>query len=165
MREPAGTPADVNPGTRTGTGRGSASPPATLTSRDWTSASLVFSLLLGLYLLNGDFLPILDASFNTYQPVLLLTRGRVATTPTDTPCFFLWYLETPEDRREVAFARWDQKFQETNFAQLRERGRLYVARPRYCVFRSVQKDEHTGEMLYVDTFGVGAGLTALPVFA
>ena len=111
-------------------------------------------LLFAVYLLNGDFLPIGDAKASTYLPVSLLSEGNLTFTPEEFPFMFVWNYSAPDGVHEVSFNAWDEKSR-----ALYADGRLTVSAPRYYLVPSKREGE------YINTFGPGVGLTALPFFA
>jgi len=134
--------------------------------RRWAIALAVFLALLGVYHLNCDFFQMSnDAMPNLHLPVTLLKEGNLSFTPDEMPFMFVWTLETPGGPLPRTFWRWDEKFQGRTFAGLRRAGLLSLADHRYYVVPSVRTDRATGQRLYVNTFGPGAGLVALPLFA
>ena len=160
--------------------RGDARP--AMPARDAPSQSVMFAgLVLGLLLIyhaNGDFLPGRDSVTNAWQPVAMLNDGQLAFRPSRMPYLFDWQLvDTKENLR---FARWDQVLAPTpaatnasggeppagsSMADLYRARKLVLRGPGYYLFPSKRVDGRTGEQLYANTFGPGAGLTALPVFA
>jgi hypothetical protein len=135
--------------------------------KTWLVSCLLFAGLVGLYQANGDFTISHDATGNTYLPVSLLARGRCSFTPTDMPFMFLWELQIPPPQRPVRVhvSRWDETTDGLTFAQLRASGKLRFLGPEYYLIPCERDDPATGDRTYVNTFGVGAGLTALPLFA
>jgi hypothetical protein len=123
-------------------------------------AFFVFGLHLAIYHLNGDFLPINDATFSTYLPRMLLTHGSFSVTPAEAPSLFNWIRRTPQGPMLVHIDRWDESMN-----ALRQRGELVLRGAKYYVTPSVRKDSALGERRYVNTFGPGPGLLALPVVA
>lgn len=147
-------------------------------------AAGVFLVLLGAYLANGDFLPGNDAKANVYLPVSLLREGNLSFTPREAPFMFIWQARlppasggAPED--EAFLQRW-RRFAETAWSnrvdgwQQRLIGvsaeRLYAWQmlgnpgPMYYIIKSI-RNTPDGQPLYVNTFGPGAGLCALPMVA
>jgi hypothetical protein len=133
--------------------------------KTWLVSCLLFAGLVGIYQANGDFTISHDATGNTYLPVSLLTHGRCSFTPTDMPFMFLWVLQTPQGRVRVHVSRWDETNDGVTFAELRENGKLRFLGPEYYLIPCDRTDPATGDRTYVNTFGIGAGLTALPLFA
>jgi len=141
---------------------------------------IAVSLLIGLmalYHANGDFLIGSDAIPNVYLPLNVLDQGRLTFTPENTPFMLAWALKTDEGRRVVKFIRWDTRpsdkstvcFEpqgasltgQSTFRQLHDSGKLSVLKEDYYVLPTADPDDGT----YVNIYGVGAGLTALPFFA
>jgi hypothetical protein len=145
--------------------REAARPQGGPSKRNWAVGAAVFLVLLGVYHLNGDFQMSNDAKPNMYLPITLLREGNLSFTPDEMPFMFVWWLETPQGAVAASFRRWDEELQGRTAAELRRAGLLGQAEPRYYVIPSVRTDAATGQRLYVNTFGPGAGLAALPVFA
>lgn len=120
--------------------------------RNTLAAWGLFLFLLAVYHVNGDFTPGNDATPNVFLPVSVLTEGNLSFTVEEVPFMFLARVQTPQGPREVPLQSVDR------LRALRARYQVEV-RPKYYIVPSV----HQG--VYVNTFGPGAGLCALPVFA
>lgn len=151
-------------------------------SRSAVFAGIVVGLLL-IYHANGDFLPGRDSVTNAWLPVAVLNDGQMAFRPSRMPYLFDWQLA--DTKVNLRFARWDQVLApsapESNtpatsttgsepqagssMAELYRARKLVLRGPGYYLFPSRLVDGRTRERLYANTFGPGAGLTALPVFA
>ena len=117
--------------------------------------TVVFVACLGAYLGNGDFLPGGDQEGNMLFSVNLLKRGSLSLGPLDAPQVFLWTLEPPGvPPRPVAIDDWN----EAADAAYRE-GRLKVRQHHYYLAATTRPE------VYVNTFGLGAALAGLPVYA
>lgn len=140
-------------------------------------AGIVVGLLL-IYHANGDFLPGRDSVTNAWLPVAMLNDGQMAFRPSRMPYLFDWQLA--DTKENLRFARWDQVLAPTpaatsasggeppagiSMAELYRTRKLVLHGQGYYLFPTRRVDARTGEPLYVNTFGPGAGLTALPVFA
>ena len=126
----------------------------------FTLPALLFLACFGAYVGNGDFLYGGDQEANMLFSVNLLKRHSFSLTPPDAPDAFKWRLEEPGgEPHGVTLDRW-YRVAEWNreAAGLYEQGRL---KPfgRYWVVET----RHPGK--YVNTFGIGAALTGLPVYA
>jgi hypothetical protein len=128
-------------------------------------AIVIFVLLLSVYHLNGDFTTVNDATYSTLLPSLLLTKGQLAITPTERPNLFLWEMRTDSGTVPVQFRHWDDTLEGHTYSSLRDMGILRLKGPRYFLVTSLSHDAVTGEQRCINTFGLGAGLSALPVFA
>ena len=107
---------------------------------------LLFLACFGAYVGNGDFLHGSDQEGNMLFSINLLKRHSFSLTLEDAPSAFNWKLA--EEGRAVDFD-----------AALYEQGRLVpTAYPYYLA-----TTEQAG--VYVNTFGIGAALTGLPVYA
>jgi hypothetical protein len=117
---------------------------------------------LALYHLNGGFLVGLDAAPNVFLPVNLLSGGGLAFTPERMPRMFTWELQGRQGPRIVRFESWEQRTSSgATCRALYEQGKLTMHRPDYYLVPSVDPETRG----YVNQYGEGAGLTALPVFA
>ncbi len=145
--------------------RAFASPPGRPGQRNWAIALTLFVALLGIYHLDGDFQMSNDSKPNMHLAMRLLKEGRLTFTPEQMPFMFVWRLDTPYGPEIYQFRRWDQTIQGRQPAELRRAGLLSEPHPRYYIVPSKRMDPETGKPLYVNTFGPGAALTALPVYA
>lgn len=124
---------------------------------------------------------------SVYLPVSLLRDGDLAFTPDEAPHMFSWTYRTKQEERMVRFESWDQQAvnlftwqrnqtapglvrlgsieqelsPELTARELRAAGQLVPRQPDYFLVPSVDPERRG----YVNTFGPGAGLTALPFFA
>ena len=121
---------------------------------------LLFLACFGAYVGNGDFLYGGDQEANMLFSVNLLKRGSFSLTPRDAPDAFGWRLEESGGAPHgVTLDRWNRVTEWNREAVgLYEQGRLKPS-GRYWVVEST----HPGR--YVSTFGIGAALTGLPVYA
>ena len=134
-------------------------------SSKWRASLWLFAILFGIYLANGDFLRGDVATFSSYLPSALLNRGKLSTTPTEMPWMFIWELRTESGPRLIPVRRWTDRIGDSTLFELKDRGDLVFLRHVESQTPTVRHDEKTGEVVFVNTFGVGAGLSALPVFA
>ena len=115
---------------------------------------LMFVVCFGLYVSNGDFLPGGDQQGNMLASVNLLKRHAFSLSPPDAPRSFLWTLERPgKEPQPVTIRQWTREADDL-YAQ----GRLKAVN-RYYLAKTRRPEE------YVNTFGFGAAITALPVYA
>ncbi|MGD9644360.1 MAG: hypothetical protein AB7U73_01525 [Pirellulales bacterium] len=131
-------------------------------SRSVTFAAIVLGMLL-IYHANGDFLPGRDSVPNAWLPVNLLNEGQLAFRPSRMPFLFHWTLV--DSGEAVCFARWDERLADNSTADLYRAGKLVLRSPGYYLYPSQRVDAHSGERLYANNFGPGAGLVALPAIA
>ena len=156
-------PRDSRPSTEQAPGVGAA-------KRWWTRtgvlAAAIFVVLLAAYSVNGGFLYGNDAKPNVYLPSALLGGAGFTFTPSEYPFMFYWVCRTDEDWVPVLIDAWDQSFKDQpyTYRQLLQAGRLRLYQPRYYLVRS-NRMKASGEPVCVNTFGPGAAITALPVFA
>jgi len=136
-----------------------------LLGRRGVVAAIIFLLLVGIYHANGGFLYGNDAKPNVYLPVTLLMRGHLSFDPNDFPFMYFW--ATPEGDKIAleTFDSWNEKVpdQPYTYGQLRASGRLWFYSWKYYVVRT-EREAPGGVPIFVNTFGPGAGLTALPLF-
>jgi hypothetical protein len=151
------------------------------------AAAGVFIGFLVLYHLNGDFLIGRDPMATVYLPISLLHDGNLAFTPEEMPHMFSWTYRDEQGDRPVRFESWDQKAvnlftwsqdqttpgllrlgsvakelsPQLTARDLRAAERLVPRQPDYYLVPSVDPERRG----YVNTFGPGAGLTALPLVA
>jgi hypothetical protein len=151
--------------------------PGRSTGRDWAIAAGLLLGLLGLYHLNGDFLPGNDATPNVYLPLQVLGDGSLSFTPEGSPSMFMWTLHGSGTERVVRVRSWDQPADAADAAaaasirksgtphvtwgQLYGRGKLRLRQPEYYLVPSIDPVQRG----YVNQYGPGAGLTALVPFA
>jgi len=146
-------------------GKAPTSPPARLYRGNRAVALALFVALLGIYHIDGDFQMSNDAKPNMYLAMELLKEGRLTFTPERMPFMFVWRLETPDGPVMYQFRRWEETLQGRPPAELRREGLLSEPNPRYYIVPSKRMAPETGKTLYVNTFGPGAALAALPVYA
>ena len=124
--------------------------------------ALLFAVCLAAYLGNGDFLPGSDQEGNMLFSLNLLKRGSLALGPLDAPHAFSWTLEQRGMApRPVAVVDWNSAADAAYLA-----GRLRDPAPHYYLAETARPLRGTmsaGE--YVNTFGLGAALAGLPVYA
>lgn len=126
-------------------------------------ALLLFVGLLCAYLGNGFSVQNVtaDSTGNLLVPVVLLETGKLRFTPTDAPALFRFQQDGPPGQAPVSVnlrTLGDPADPRSAAARL-ARGELRLAGHKYSVVPSRIPG------VYVNTFGVGAGLVALPVFA
>ncbi len=113
----------------------------------------LFLLCFSAYTLNGAPSISSDQMANMFTSVNLLKNHSFTITPKQIPASFAWFSQRPgEEGKQIKINRWGKEM-----ASLYETGQI-TARPRYYLVESV----HPGH--YVNVFGVGAALTALPVY-
>ena len=116
---------------------------------------VLFSVCFGAYVSNGDFLPGNDQIGNMLFSVNLLKRHSFTLSPPDAPGSFFWTEEQPgAASRRVTIAEWNS---ETDSAY--RDGRLKAPSYYYYLAPTTRPD------VYVNTFGIGAPLFGLPVYA
>jgi hypothetical protein len=138
-----------------------------LLQRKAVVAAAIFLILLAAYHANVDFLYGNDAKPSVYLAATLLENGRLSFTPSQFPFMFVWGRLTEKNWvTDSNFGYWDQGVagQPYTYRQLLESGGLKLFMPRYYIVPSIRTTA-AGEKMYVDTFGPGAAMTALPVYA
>ena len=117
--------------------------------------AVVFVACLGAYVSNGDFLPGSDQEGSMLFSVNLLERHSFSLGPPDAPHAFFWTLEQPDAAPlPVTIETWSSAAD----AAYRE-GRLKAADHHYYLAATTRPG------VYVNTFGLGAPLLGLPVYA
>jgi hypothetical protein len=129
-------------------------------------AAVIFVVLLAAYLGNGQFLYGNDAKPNVFLPAALLSGRGMSFTPSEYPFMFHWVRRSETAWEGITFAHWDQLApgKPYTYRQLLDAGLLKLYEPKYYLVPSVRPPVD-GNPIFVNTFGPGAGLTALPVFA
>ncbi|MDE0024475.1 MAG: hypothetical protein OXP69_08675 [Spirochaetaceae bacterium] len=116
---------------------------------------VLFAACLGVYVANGDFLPGNDQVGNMLFSVNLLKRHTLAISPPVAPEAFFWTIEKPgTEPVSTDVDEWTESVD----ADYRE-GRLAARSHFYYVSPTMFPD------VYVNTFGIGAPLAGLPVYA
>ncbi len=124
------------------------------TRRVWTGPVVVFCVCFGAYLSNGTPLTSGDATGNMLFSVNLLKHHSFLITPPQVPGAFVWTWEhTPETTSRGEITEWDNMKDEAYRA-----GHL-TAEPYQYMAPTVYPDQ------YANTFGIGAMLILLPVYA
>lgn len=115
---------------------------------------LLFFVCFGAYVSNGDFMPGNDQQGSMLASVNFLKRHTFSLSPPDSPASFVWILETPgKEPQRVIIGEWSRGADDLYaLGQLKAENRYYLAKT-------------TRPEQYVNTFGLGAAMTALPVYA
>ncbi len=118
--------------------------------------ALLFAACFGAYVGNGDFLPGNDQVGNMLFSVNLLKRHALSISPPHAPDSFFWTLEQPDAQppARVAINEWSSAV-DTAYRE----GRLKAPSHYYYLSATTRPDA------YVNTFGLGAMLTGIPVYA
>ncbi len=129
-------------------------------------AAVIFAALVGIYHVNGGFLYGNDAKPNVYLPVTLFKTGSLSFDPESFPFMFVWVWPRRTLDEPVYINDWDDRVpsQPYTYGQLLAAGELKLAGPKYYIVATPHSSPQ-GKPYYANTFGPGAGLTALPVFA
>ena len=115
----------------------------------------VFVLCLAAYVGNGDFLPGSDQQGNMLFSINLLKRHSLSLGPLDAPYSFSWTLQQPgEQPLRVTVEHWNGAADEAY-----RDGRLQAVEHHFYLA------ETTRHQVFVNTFGLGAPLFGLPVYA
>ncbi len=153
--EPAGRPG-ARPRTKGASAAGRAATAAgRAAARRFALPAVLFAVCFAAYVSNGDFLPGGDQEGNALFSVNLLKRHSLSLGPPDAPHSFFWTLEQPGVQpRPVAIEAWNDAAE----AAYRQGG-LKAPERRYNLAATTRPD------VYVNTFGIGAVLAGLPVYA
>lgn len=127
--------------------------------RPWIRPAAIFAILWIVYLSNGGFLPSGDAVPNLYLPVQLLSGKGFSFAPHDVPFMFTWQLSQGTSVKIVDVDSWQETIAGRKASDLQSEGVLVVSKPRYFLAEGVRQGR------YVNIYGPGAGITALPYFA
>ena len=115
----------------------------------------LFVVCMAVYLSNGDFLPGGDQEGNMLFSINLLKRHSLSLGPLDAPYSFFWTLEQPgRQPLNVTVAEWTDAADEAY-----RDGRLRTRGHRYFLAETARPET------FVNTFGLGAPLFGLPVYA
>ena len=116
----------------------------------------LFIFLTFIYNINLDFLPVNDAMSGTYLSMSLINEGNLSFTPEEFPFMFMWGLKTDKGIIRGSVRRMNEKISGKSAQELYNKGLLFPLKEKYYLMPSV----HEG--LYVNTFGIGAGLAVFP---
>ncbi|MBN1606437.1 MAG: hypothetical protein JW940_07370 [Polyangiaceae bacterium] len=118
---------------------------------------LITGLCCLAYLGSGQSLAGNDATANVHLAPRLLGHGTVYFTVRDNPKMFVFAARTPYGWTRASVLDWNAQVGGTSAREAFERGDLRMAQPRYYLVPT----RHPGK--FASTFGLGAGLFALPV--
>jgi hypothetical protein len=118
---------------------------------------LVAGLCLFAYLASGQSLAGNDAAANVHLVPRLLGHATPYFTLRDNPRMFAFALRTADGLVRAQVTGWDADVHGTRAREAFDRGELQVVRARYFLTPT----RHEGK--YASTFGLGAGLFALPI--
>ena len=135
------------------------------TRRDALWAGAIVLALTAVYVANRDFVVGNDSTGNVSLAVNLIEEGRVSFTPTGDPAHFRWRLAPPSNRVLEGILSGDTPIGGVPASTLWAQGRLTPVSGHYYVVRTVRSHPATGEPVFVNTFGPGAALAAVPVLA
>jgi hypothetical protein len=122
-------------------------------------ALALFALLLAVYMGNGYTAGNNDATGNVRLSLQVLEHGRLTFTPEDSPFMFTWRLRLPERDVAARFRSWNELAGGKTPRSYQRAGVLGDPKPKYYLVPTREPG------VYANTFGVGAGLLALPVLA
>jgi hypothetical protein len=122
-------------------------------------ALALFAILLAVYMANAYTQTTNDATGNVRLPLQILNHGRMTFTPEDSPYMFRWRLRLSDRETVGGFRSWNDLFQGETMRSYQERGALDGPTPKYFLAPTKQPG------VYANTFGIGAGLLALPLVA
>lgn len=122
-------------------------------------SALIFLVLIGTYLANGDILPGSDTIGSVRLAGKLVAKHSLVFTPEEEPFMFVWRLRTPKGDFSGSFRSWDSPLNGKPVRDLRARGELRVWEPTYSLVRTPRPD------VYASRYGIGAALFAAPFVA
>ena len=122
-------------------------------------AALIFLVLLGAYLANGDILPGADAVGSVRLAGKLIAKHKLVFTPEEDPFMFTWLLSTPKEKSVGSFRSWDAPLNGEPVRRAYQRGDLTVWKPSYYLMKTPRPG------IYASRYGVGTGLFAVPFVA
>ncbi len=126
--------------------------------RRGVQAGLIFALLLGAYISNGDILPGNDAAASVRLAGKLVTKHKLVFTPEEEPFMFEWPLKN-QPGKKAHFRSWHSNLNGEPVRRAWERGELGTPVPVY----NLMPTHHPGA--YANRYGVGAALWGVPFVA
>ncbi len=114
---------------------------------------LLFLLLFGIYSANSNFTIIGDMKPSVYQSLHMLNGHEWTFTPESHPFLFKWHFDGKDSKSDSRIFRWDPA--------LRAQYAAGTVKPVKCDYFIVAS---TTPGRYVNFFGVGAALMALPLY-
>jgi hypothetical protein len=130
---------------------------AASSSRAWGAA--IVGLCLLAYLAPGQSQAGNDATSSVHLTLRLLEHGSLYFTVEDNPRMFFFVAGPPEAEKTVRIRDWQQSYQGETARQAYAQGRIRLNQPIYHIVST----RFPGK--YASTFGIGAGLCALPIIA
>jgi hypothetical protein len=128
-----------------------------VTKAFWGWGLFIAALCLAAYLASGQSLAGNDATGNVHLGPRLLRHATTYFTVRDNPKMFQFAVRTANGVFRARIADWNQDLYGTSAREAFERGDLKMVQPRYYLAPT----RHEGK--FANTFGLGAGLFALPV--
>jgi hypothetical protein len=125
----------------------------------WVLGVLLFALLMIVYMANGTVQFGNDATSNVHLPLQVLEHRSVFFTPEQNPHMFTYQFRTPTGAKYGRIRDWNAAYEGGTLLSALRRGDLTFVDSYYYLVPT----QHSGK--YANTFGLGAGLVALPVFA
>jgi hypothetical protein len=119
----------------------------------------LFAFLFAVYMSNGYTAGNNDATGNVRLPQQILQHGRLTFTPEDAPYMFTWFVNQGDRTMPVRFRSWNQAYNGETPRDYQKSGALGNPKPKYYLVSTRQPE------VYANTFGLGAGLVALPALA
>jgi hypothetical protein len=117
----------------------------------------LFGFLFAVYMSNAYTAGNNDATGNVHLPLQILQHGRLTFTPEDSPFMFTWFVRQADRTFPVRFRSWNQTSAGETPRDYQKSGALGNPKPKYYLVPTRQPE------VYANTFGLGAGLLALPV--
>lgn len=127
--------------------------------KDILVAFFLFLSLFILYLANGNFLPTNGAKPNVFLAVSMLTEGNPSFSLDEFPFMFKWKLDQGDRWTNIKINSWDDPVGGMPARALYNQGKIVLDDHKFYLVQTNRPD------VFANTFGLGAGLFALPFFA
>jgi hypothetical protein len=118
--------------------------------------AILFAGCLATYLSSGQSQPGNDATSNMHQALQLIDHGSLYFNPNDNPKMFILAVGQGDQKRTSRIVDWNMTYQGQPAGDAFAEGVIRVDDPLYYLVPT----RHPGK--YANTFGLGAGLFALP---
>ena len=128
---------------------------------DRNVAIWLFSILFLVYQFNVGFLPGDDAAANIFLPMTIIKNHRLSFAPETHPFMFSWRKNGVQNADTTIYSTVGWRSEVKNWPESigYRLSEFQLIEERYFIVRSARENS------YVNTFGIGTGLFALPVFA
>ncbi|MBW1882406.1 MAG: hypothetical protein JRG89_02075 [Deltaproteobacteria bacterium] len=125
----------------------------------WPIVVLLFVSLLGVYHANSALTHINDITPNVATAISLVDEGNPTFTPDEFPRLFLWSFDIGGRSEPITLSSWQQLVNGVPAGERFAKGEISFSGHPYHLIASIREGE------YVSRYGLGAAITALPVFA